>query len=1163
MLSRAAAPGPARAAAPGPARAVTPDAAAAPPEKRRRSGGADALTHAVGSAAVVTSVLSFSGYLTVLQLEACSWAVRRSVRDAGELSLRVSTGRRRGLRTVAIVACRGALLAARRAGCIAPDQRVVTLIWHKFKHADKVPSDMAYFDGYALVPSPRKRAAPVRAEAGDGVDAARSAAARAALERQHAALIKTGVVVFDMSASRHDAAPRRDGMKRLNHDRVLSHANDDVPADPARAALLVEALGPLATRTPLRDAARRRYLTTTDTFYVSKRALEAALARSAAAASSVDLPALRRLVARFAWRTFLEDRSGADYAGSNYDVGGRERRKFHVTKEQFDVLCREVATPRGDEIWAEAMAGLLLPLAPIWVSSEDEWREPGDVREGDVAALDLPPSLKPACLALAATERCGGNPVAVFSPDMEKRSGVLATHFDAFGTTIFPALAVLDDLAHPRDGEADGAAGAARVEAAIASLLTAERLPPLKAGDALRVLDDRDEDWREAGFTDGQWSNATFVKFCAGGSTAMVKVGDEDEEVLFGAIQRRCAVDDAPPAAKLLTLAVMDGRNDVVARLLRSGGIDHALMYAVPTDEKSKFDPRATALDRAIAKGNSVAAALLVNQYSGGASFVPHACNSVRREKHLMGNFSIRLEGEFLRALGLHDHSSPSLFGRIFSSHGRESDAVTSADAGDLVGVRRGFAASAARVRRADLVHSAWQRVPVTRIPKLSDVVDAAGDARLTARCELAQDVNDVLKAGAARGDAEIVAEALLQIESSCVDDSTSRMILQRGLENVFQTCVMEGHASCLDSLLASPLAQEYLNAWSTPNMRRMRMMKAAAVFGHVDVLNMLQRRGMQLSDTYLTLSAKHGQVGAVAAFLGDASVLQALRQSETNAISNAITYGRVDVLETLLSADGISLDSNSSMSSDMFLQLAATEGFKDIIEVLLDHGLPVDSRGSETQLTALGIAVQNNFFDLASFLLERGASLCPTRGPGIFKNLASVLHKEYMTHDTARVDMARLLFAARPDECTFDARDGCQEAVLFATIKTAMTGRETNFLRFLLEETSASPNVPCSDLGGATALHFAICDYSKDCATASVTALESKLATIRLLIEHDADLHVARTTEANEMFGIPAGLTPYEAIDRCPPEHRAKLKEFVDTCVQLRETTRPGEDAS
>ncbi|KAH8098261.1 hypothetical protein JL720_1196 [Aureococcus anophagefferens] len=514
-----------------------------------------------------------------------------SARDAGELSLRVSTGRRRGLRTVAIVACRGALLAARRAGCIAPDQRVVTLIWHKFKHADKVPSDMAYFDGYALVPSPRKRAAPVRAEAGDGVDAARSAAARAALERQHAALIKTGVVVFDMSASRRDAAPRRDGMKRLNHDRVLSHANDDVPADPARAALLVEALGPLATRTPLRDAARRRYLTTTDTFYVSKRALEAALAR------------------------------GDDDAGSDYDVGGRERRKFHVTKEQFDVLCREVATPRGDEIWAEAMAGLLLPLAPIWVSSEDEWREPGDVREGDVAALDLPPSLKPA--------------------------GVLATHFDAFGTTIFPALAVLDDLAHPRDGEADGAAGAARAEAAIASLLTAERLPPLKAGDAVRVLDDRDADWREAGFTDGQWSDATFVKF-DDSLTAVVKVGDEDEEVLFGAIQRRYY--DAPPAAKLLTLAVMDGRNDVVARLLRPGGIDHALMYAVPTDAKSRFDPRATALDRAIAKGNSVAAALLVNQYSGGASFVPHACNSVRREKHLMGNFSIRLEGEFLRA---------------------------------------------------------------------------------------------------------------------------------------------------------------------------------------------------------------------------------------------------------------------------------------------------------------------------------------------------------------------------------------------------------------------------------------------------------------------------------------------------------------------------------
>ncbi|KAK7242741.1 hypothetical protein SO694_00016416 [Aureococcus anophagefferens] len=374
----------------------------------------------------------------------------------------------------------------------------------------------------------------------------------------------------------------------------MGDPDNDKPADPAVAELLVEALGPLAERAPLLDAVRRKFHAYTVGGYVKMRTLDAVLARSAAAASSVDLSTLRRLVARFAWRTYLEKRGKDDASG--YDIGGPDQRKSYVDEQQFKVLCREVGAPRADEIWAEATAGLLSPFGLQHVSPEDgetEWRETGDVRVGDIAALEVDSALMLACSALAALEQCDGDPVAIFSADFDARSHVFSQGYEC-GNRLYISLGILDALALPREGERDGEAGAKRVEAAIASLLTPDRLPALHEGETVAVL----QDLHDGGPSDGRWNNSTFVKIKGDGVAIISNAGVEREHMISG-IQRINASGKAPAAARLLCEAVAAGRNEIVVRLLR--GIEYASIYAVQLD----LDERATALDRAIDNGNS------------------------------------------------------------------------------------------------------------------------------------------------------------------------------------------------------------------------------------------------------------------------------------------------------------------------------------------------------------------------------------------------------------------------------------------------------------------------------------------------------------------------------------------------------------------------------
>ena len=100
-------------------------------------------------------------------------------------------------------------------------------------------------------------------------------------------------------------------------------------------------------------------------------------------------------------------------------------------------------------VWAEAASGLLLPLVPVWkppvgdddldalvnISNDRPWRaprrEPGDVRVGDVVALDIAEPFEMACHALAITDRFGGDPVACFSSRAEARAKIFLPSYSS------------------------------------------------------------------------------------------------------------------------------------------------------------------------------------------------------------------------------------------------------------------------------------------------------------------------------------------------------------------------------------------------------------------------------------------------------------------------------------------------------------------------------------------------------------------------------------------------------------------------------------------------------------------------------------------------------------------------------------------------------------
>ncbi|KAH8072141.1 hypothetical protein JL721_4055 [Aureococcus anophagefferens] len=543
------------------------------------------------SSTSVSCVLAYAGFEALLDLEALDLTTRRILRRGSfDLRLQLALGayeRNHAFRRAAIVANREDLLAARRAGLLP--ERLVVYSWTSLSASRTVPSCDVHYDEDDLRGVTRSRRSP--------------------LERERLGMIALGYVVVNLAPPADDPAAAR-AYRRLLH--FLNRSNDTYDdskpraAAPADAALLVRAMGgPLATPRRLCDAAARRAKPST----LDRASLDRCMRRSAARSAFVDVEALERLVVALAWRIFL-------------DAGVKA--VHHVGRAAFGELCVSANVANADAVWAEVVGGHLLPLSTCYVPRDAlgtpsfetlAWRDPGDIRVGDVATVRIYDELIPSVVGFAVTAKARGDAVASFASTLVRVSPWFLKVYQPLH------CAILDDLAARRPGEADGEAGAARAAAALASLLEEEHAPrPLAAGDAIEVYDKPADAWRSGRLVAGSIDDSVSPQLVEGGAalfgTAVSVVvqldGTHATREWKRSFVRRPLVDALalPRAIAVLGDALREHRNVFAARLLASPLLADALAYRTCDGESP--------LDHAIQGGNGVGVRMLLARYGRG-----------------------------------------------------------------------------------------------------------------------------------------------------------------------------------------------------------------------------------------------------------------------------------------------------------------------------------------------------------------------------------------------------------------------------------------------------------------------------------------------------------------------------------------------------------------
>ena len=91
------------------------------------------------------------------------------------------------------------------------------------------------------------------------------------------------------------------------------------------------------------------------------------------------------------------------------------------------------------------------------------------------------------------------------------------------------------------------------------------------------------------------------------------------------------------------------------------------------------------------------------------------------------------------------------------------------------------------------------------------------------------------------------------------------------------------------------------------------------------------------------------------------------------NALHQAIVFRQYDCIDILINS-GIDVNSKTS-SNDAALDIAAENGYTEIVELLLNRGADINSRDIKNR-TALTCAANNGHIDCVSLLLNKGAAI-------------------------------------------------------------------------------------------------------------------------------------------------------------------------------------------
>lgn len=458
----------------------------------------------------LSRVLGFAGFTAVYAVETLSKPAHLATR-AAKLAIEVQLGKgEQSWRAACICAARDELLKSRRAGRFQDSPMMYS--FYRGDGFQSATSDVVY-DGGAVY---------VRSTAGslsksllphEGVgctDQIRSAAAHASAEQHRLALLKIGVLHVDYSHCHGDTAGEH-GQRELRRMMDKRDPEKVRKRDGAEAASLIDAMGgSLGIPRQLVDAAHRR---DPPGFFLTASHLTSAIDSAADASAVLDKLSMERLLVAYVWDTFDE----SDF------------KMTPCSQKRFVRVCRGagISEESGEAVWLEATEGVLCIFSPCFLDEHLRvYREPGDVREGDVSALIVLDLLWPAICAFAVTSRCGGDPHRCFSIENEalfiRQNG---SRFHTFyGNEWYLPLFILEALSERRRGEESDGPGRRRVEEALDSLLTTNRVkPPLVVGASVDFC----SRWVNED-AERTWIRATILGFRAERKVSSVKVRLED-----------------------------------------------------------------------------------------------------------------------------------------------------------------------------------------------------------------------------------------------------------------------------------------------------------------------------------------------------------------------------------------------------------------------------------------------------------------------------------------------------------------------------------------------------------------------------------------------------------------------------------------------------------
>ena len=327
-----------------------------------------------------SKILSFTGWRTVLQLEAICSRARSTLRSA-KLELDVSNENTNSLTTAFKTANRHELLDARRKNLL-PKGKLSFVFQSYDTGCKRRTSDVLYRDDSVFFTSPRPRQL-FRADSclgDDPRDEGRSQASLASYERRRAAALAAGCVLVDLE---HRSDDKAGALTRQGFSRALARpattgpaedAEDANPADGADAAddatakALVEAMGgEVLIPRRLVLAAGRRYTSPREHIFGSREKLERAFRYAADKSAVLTVDTMRSLACAF-WMAKAQ--------------GGWNA----IQKDTFTEIAKMapvgLSAADAEVAWAEACSGILVPIILVHFPPGGLPREVGDVCVG-------------------------------------------------------------------------------------------------------------------------------------------------------------------------------------------------------------------------------------------------------------------------------------------------------------------------------------------------------------------------------------------------------------------------------------------------------------------------------------------------------------------------------------------------------------------------------------------------------------------------------------------------------------------------------------------------------------------------------------------------------------------------------------------------------------